>query len=52
MLKGGRMVVSSPAGLNDAARAVMLLAGGVLTLVQPAGADLRSTRPLPEPISA
>jgi hypothetical protein len=52
LFEGGRMVVAGPAGLNDAARAVMLLAGGVLTLVQPAGADLRSTRPFPYPISA
>jgi len=36
------VVVDGPAGLNDATRAVMLLADLVLTPVQPAGADLRS----------
>ena len=36
------VVVDGPAGLSDATRAVMLLAGLVLTPVQPAGADLRS----------
>ena len=36
------VVVDGPAGLNDATRAVMLLADVVVTPVQPAGADLRS----------
>lgn len=36
------VVVDGPAGLNDATRAVMLLADLVVTPVQPAGADLRS----------